>query len=123
MPRYPTCTDLKGLAFDSTGNLWVTSFRDNTNPNDTDKIFKLDGKTGRLLDTLPLWTSGSSRAFAQAILFGPGGKLFVPITGNAPDTTGQVRRCDIGTKQCDVIVQAGGVLQSPWFLIFRSTDP
>jgi sugar lactone lactonase YvrE len=113
----------EGLVFDSKGNLWVTSFRDNADSNDTDKILKLDGKTGRLLDTLPLWTSGSSRAFAQAILFGPGGKLFVPITGNAPDTAGQVRRCDIATKQCDVIVQAGGVLQSPWFLIFRSTDP
>ncbi|MEM5342215.1 hypothetical protein [Paraburkholderia azotifigens] len=113
----------EGLVFDSKGNLWVTSFRDNTNPNDTDKILKLDGKTGRLVDTLPLWTSGSSRAFAQAILFGPGGKLFVPITGNALDTAGQVKSCDIATKQCDVIVQAGGVLQSPWFLIFRSTDP
>lgn len=112
----------EGLVFDSNGNLWVTSFRDNTNPNDTDKILKLDGQTGQLLDTLPLWTSGSSRAFAQAILFGPGGKLFVPVTGGAPDTAGQVRRCDIATKLCDVIVQAGSVLQSPWFLIFRSTD-
>jgi hypothetical protein len=113
----------EGLVFDSKGNLWVTSFRENTNSNDTDKILKLDGKTGRLLDTLSLWTSGSPRAYAQAILFGPGGKLFIPITGSALDTAGQVRRCDIVTKQCDVIVQAGGVLQSPWFLIFRSTDP
>jgi hypothetical protein len=119
----------EGLVFDNNGNLWVTSFRDNSNPNDTDKILKLDGRTGHLLDTLPLWTPGSARAFAHAILFGPGGKLYVPITGSSPDTTGQLRRCDTTTKptiQCDIIVKAnsaGGPLQQPWFLIFRNSNP
>ncbi len=115
----------EGLVFDSEGNLWVTSFRNNADPMDTDKILKLDGKTGVLLDKLALWTPGNPRAFAQAILFGPEGKLFIPITGNAPATTGQIRRCDPKTLplQCDVIVQAGTALQSPWFLIFRKSDP
>ncbi|WP_245763462.1 NHL repeat-containing protein [Paraburkholderia diazotrophica] len=128
---YVTVPDLhrpEGLVFDNNGNLWVTSFRDNSNANDVDKILKLDGKTGQLLDTLPLWTPGSARAFAQAILFGPGGKLFVPITGNLSDTTGELRRCDITTNpiHCDTIVKAnsaGGPLKSPWFLIFRNSNP
>ncbi len=116
----------QGLVFDREGNLWITSFRNNSDPNDTDKILKLSGRTGRLLDSIPLWTTGNPRATAQAILFGPDGKLFIPITGAAPETTGQVRRCDTKTKQCDVIVPAnsmGGPLQSPWFLIFRNSDP
>ena len=42
-------------------------------------------------------------AFGQALLFGPGGKLFLPVTGNGPDT-GSVRRYDVGTKAFDVFV-------------------
>lgn len=116
----------EGLAFDANGNLWITSFRDSGNANDVDRILKLDGKTGRLLDTLPLWEPGAPRAYAQAILFGPDGKLFIPISGNADETTGQLRRCDTSTKHCDVIVAAastGGPLLSPWFLIFKRSDP
>ncbi|MEI5996013.1 hypothetical protein H3V53_01930 [Paraburkholderia bengalensis] len=123
----------EGLVFDNAGNLWVTSFRDNSpDSTDVDRILKLNGKTGKLLYALPLWVWDSSkpaaqailaRAYAQAVLFGPESKLFVPITGGGGDTAGQVRRCNIATNQCDVIVQAGGVLESPWFLIFRSTDP
>lgn len=115
-----------GLAFDGNGNLWITSFRDTSNPDDVDRILKLDGKTGRLLDSLPLSDPGAPRAYAQAILFGPDGKLFIPITGNAAETTGQLRRCDTRTKHCDIIVaanSAGGPLVSPLFLIFRRSDP
>jgi hypothetical protein len=48
---------------------------------------------------------GQPRAFAQALLFGPDGKLFVPITGNGPDT-GEVRRYDVSTGSFDVKKQA-----------------
>ncbi len=111
----------EGLVFDSAGNLWVTSFRAST--SDSDKILKLDGKTGALLDELALSTPPRPRAFAQAIIFGPDGNLYVPITGNAPSTTGEVRRCNPTTKVCDAIVKANGPLQSPWYLIFRNSDP
>ncbi|MGU7784627.1 hypothetical protein [Burkholderia sp. PU8-34] len=110
----------EGLVFDKDGNLWVTSFR--ASSSDTDKILKLDGKTGNLLDKLELDTAGAPRSFAQAIIFGPNGKLFIPITGNDPNTTGEVRRCDTQTKECLVVVRAG-ILQQPWFLIFRDSDP
>jgi hypothetical protein len=120
----------EGLVFDRTGNLWVTSFR--ADKSDSDKILKLDGKTGRLLDSIvlsnPQSTPPEARAFAQALIFGPGGNLFIPITSNGlnPLTAGQVRRCNSATKQCDVIVpanSASGALVNPWFLIFRKSDP
>jgi sugar lactone lactonase YvrE len=121
----------EGLVFDSKGNLWVTSFR--AGPTDTDKILKLDGKTGRLLDKLELDVAGAPRSFAEAIIFGPSGYLYIPITGSPntgsdPTTTGEVRRCNTTTTpvHCNVIVPAnskGGPLQSPWYLIFRNSDP
>ncbi|KAE8759017.1 MULTISPECIES: hypothetical protein [Paraburkholderia] len=114
----------EGLVFDSAGNLWVTSFR--AASSDSDKILKLDGRTGVLLDELILSAPGAARAFAQAIIFGPGGNLFIPITGGDATTAGQVRRCSPTTKLCDVIVPAnssGGALQQPFYLIFRNTNP
>lgn len=120
----------EGVVFDRSGNLWVASFR--ANSNDSDKILKLDGKTGQLLDSIvlsnPLSTPPESRAFAQALVFGPGGNLFIPITSNGlnPLASGQVRRCNPITKACDVIApanSAGGALVNPWFLIFRNSDP
>lgn len=115
----------EGLGFDSAGNLWVTSFQ--ADKSDTDKILKLNGKTGALLDELVLSEPPSGpRSYAQAIIFGPGGYLYVPITGNDQKTTGEVRRCNPTTKACDVIVpanSAGGPLQQPWYPIFRNSNP
>lgn len=117
----------EGLVFDSNGYLWVTSFRDATNSEDVDRILKFDVKTGKVIDAIPLSDKASDpRAYAQAIVFGPGGKLFVPISGGAPETAGQLRRYDIKTKQYNLIVKensAGGGLIAPWFAIFRSSDP
>lgn len=118
----------EGLVFDKRGNLWVTSFRkDPNNPTDTDKILELDGKSAALVGKIELdrATPTAPRATAQAIIFGPGGNLYIPISGGDPLTTGQVRRCNPRTKECQVIVQAnasGGALQSGWYLIFRKSD-
>jgi sugar lactone lactonase YvrE len=84
----------EGLVFGPDGNLYITSFRaDPTDPTDTDSIRIYDGRTGVIKGKINLWASGAPRAFAQALLFGPDGKLFVPISGGA--TAGQVRRYDV----------------------------
>jgi DNA-binding beta-propeller fold protein YncE len=114
----------EGLVFGPDGNLYVTSFR--ANVNDTDKILVVNRHTRKLFAKIDLDAVGQPRAFAQALLFGPDGKLFVPITGNGPDT-GSVRRYDVHhPKKFDVFVppaSAGGPLGMPWYLTFGNTDP
>jgi hypothetical protein len=113
----------EGLVFGPDGNLYVTSFR--ANAGDNDKILEFKGTTGAYLGKIDLDVVGGDRAFAQALLFGPGGKLFVPITGNGPDT-GEVRRYDVSTGTFDVFVPpnaSGGPLGMPWYLTFGDTDP
>jgi hypothetical protein len=113
----------EGLVFGPDGNLYVTSFR--TDAGDNDKILEFNGKTGAYLGKIDLDQVGGDRAFAQALLFGPTGKLFVPITGNGPDT-GEVRRYDVSTGTFDVFVPpnaSGGPLGMPWYLTFGDTDP
>lgn len=121
----------QGLVFGPDGNLYVTSFRDNSQPDapgNTDAIRIYSGKTGKFLGKIDLDnppSNGGVRAFAQALLFGPHGKLFVPINGDAP-STGEIRRYDVRTKTFDVFVPAsggGGPLVVPGFLTFRKTDP
>ena len=122
----------EGLVFGPDGKLYITSFR--RNANDTDKILIFDGRKGRLLDKIDLDVVGQPRAFAQAILFGPNGKLFVPITGQGPTVTGDplgpdtgsVRRYNVKTKKFEVFVRPallGGPLTEPWYLTFGKTDP
>jgi len=65
----------------------------------------------------------TARAYAQAILFGPGGKLYIPISGSDSSTAGQLRRCNVNTKVCDVVAPAGNPLQAPFYLIFKNSDP
>jgi uncharacterized delta-60 repeat protein len=113
----------EGLVFGPDGNLYVTSFR--TDASDTDKILEFNGKTGAYLGKIDLDQVGQPRAYAQALLFGPAGKLFVPITGDGPDT-GEVRRYDVSTGTFDVFVPpnaSGGPLGMPWYLTFGDTDP
>jgi DNA-binding beta-propeller fold protein YncE len=121
----------EGLVFGPDGNLYITSFR--RDPNDTDKILIFDSK-GRFLDKIDLYAVGQPRAFAQAILFGPNDKLFVPITGPGPAVTGtplgpdtgSVRRYNVKNKTFDVFVRPallGGPLSEPWYLTFGKTDP
>jgi DNA-binding beta-propeller fold protein YncE len=108
-----------GLSFGPDGRLYVTSFR--RDAGDNDKILIFNGRTGAYIDKIDLDQVGKPRAFAQALLFGPKGRLFVPIAGNGPDT-GQVRRYDVRTKQYSVFI-AGGLLKGPQYLTFGKTDP
>ena len=123
----------EGLVFDPSGtNIYITSFR--ANVNDTDKILVFDRLNGDLVGRIDLYVVGDPRAFAQALLFGPDGRLFVPITGpTKPHSslptgpfTGSVRRYNVQTKEYDVFVppaSLNGPLGSPWYLTFGNTNP
>ena len=118
----------EGLVFGPDCNLYITSFRgvlkDGTpDLSDTDKILIFDGCTGAFLDKIDLYVAGQPRAFAQALLFGPNRKLFVPITGEAPSVAGSVRCYNIYNKKFKVIVPPNGPLGQPWYLTFGNTDP
>ncbi|HEV3079103.1 MAG TPA: hypothetical protein VGY66_04965 [Gemmataceae bacterium] len=113
----------EGIAFGPDGNLYVASFR--ADASDTDKVLEFSGKTGAYIGKIDLDQVGQPRAFGQALLFGPDGKLFVPITGTGPDT-GAVRRYDVSTGTFDDFVPAsasGGPLGMPWYLTFGDTNP
>jgi WD40 repeat protein len=110
----------EGLTFGPDGNLYVTSFR--ADKNDNDRILILDGSSGSLKDQIALDQAREPRSFAQAIEFGPDGKLFVPISGNGPKT-GSVRSYDVMTKTYTTFVAPGGPLVAGWFLSFGKTDP
>ena len=84
----------EGLVFGPDGNLYVTSFADLSpgapHGDDTDKILVFAGphqrKPGAFLYQIDLDTTsnGPDRAAAQALLFGPDGFLYVPISGPGP---------------------------------------
>jgi hypothetical protein len=124
------------LVFDPDGQkLYVLSFRDNGQPDqpgNTDAIRIYDATTGAFQDKIDLWQvlvppplppAAQPRSFAAGLLFGPEGKLFVPINGGAANL-GEVRRYDVDTKQFDVFVPAGRPSTAGGtLLLFENTDP
>jgi hypothetical protein len=110
----------EGLTFGPDGRLYVTGYRGNA--SDTDKIVVLNPTSGAEVSSIALDAVGQPRAYGQAILFGPGGRLFVPIsTLDSPDS-GSVRSYDVGTGTFSLF-EAPGTLGSAWYLTFRNTDP
>jgi hypothetical protein len=110
----------EGLVFGPDGRLYIKSFRANSTDVDTIRIYNPNGVFAEKIDLYKI-TPTPTRAFAQALLFGPGGFLFVPISGDGPDT-GAVRRYNVTAKTFDIFVQPGR-LDAPWYLTFGNTDP
>jgi hypothetical protein len=110
----------EGLTFGPDGQLYVTGFR--ADASDTDKVVVLDPATGAEVKGIALDAVGQPRAYGQAILFGPGGKLFVPISTPSGPYSGAVRSYDVSDGSF-VNFEAPGTLGSPWYLTFGQTDP
>jgi glucose/arabinose dehydrogenase len=122
----------EGIVFGPDGNLYVTSFPSAaTNTTDTDKVLIFAGprtsNPGALLGEIQLDQAGGPRAFAQALLFGPDGSLYVPITGGDKSFAGTVRRYDAALADPSfgtftVFISSAHLVQ-PWYLTFGNTDP
>jgi outer membrane protein assembly factor BamB len=107
----------EGLVFGPDNNLYVTSFRADANDNDKVLVFNRKGQClGQ--KTIALDEAGQQRSFAQALLFGPNNRLFVPM-----NNTGEVRRYNVKTKTYDIFIPADGDLGNPWFMTFGETNP
>lgn len=106
-----------GLTFGPDGRLYVTSFQAAFGDTDSIRIYEPDGIFVGKIDlddgmTMP-------RTYAQSLLFGPEGKLFVPIL-----TTGEIRCYNTPTTgDYSVIVSSGGPLLAPWYMTFSYTNP
>jgi hypothetical protein len=107
----------EGLVFGPDGTLYVTSFNDPADAKHTnDKI--LEYRNLRLAGQIDLDRLGDNkRTFAQALLFGPGGGLYVPIT-----STGQIRRYDVAHPVNPESVSPPSALR-PFYLTFGLTNP
>jgi hypothetical protein len=116
-----------GLVFGPDGNLYVTSFR--ANSSDVDRILIFNGRTGACLNEIDLDQVGADRAYAQYLLFGPGGHLFVPIACCASNA-GAVRQYILSTNpfaytSSDFVPPSAqnGPVGSAWSLTFGQTNP
>ncbi len=105
----------EGIVFGPDGRLYVTSFRPDSLDNG---IVVLDVGTKSQVSFVPL-----GQYFAQALLFGPGENLYVPITGGGADA-GSVRAYDLAAGNYRLLIAPiDGGLQQPWYLTFGQTNP
>ena len=113
-----------GLVFGPDGRLYVTSFRAALGDTDSIRIYDASGQFEGQIDLHNGTTE--PRVFAQSLLFGPGGKLYVPLASAAvpADSMGEVRRYDLTDGTYDVLVFfASGDLDQPVYMTFGNTDP
>jgi hypothetical protein len=116
----------EGIVFGPDGNIYIASFNASFNDSqgnsvvdrDAILIFKTNGQ--RVGSPVYLYATNETRVFAQTILFGPRGDLFVPITSNSG-----VRRYSSASnfQQFTLLPTGGASPGQPWYLTFRATNP
>jgi hypothetical protein len=107
----------EGIVFGPDGNLYVTSFR--AAPGDKDGVRVYNPATGDFIRQIDYHDGVTApRVSAQAILFGPDGKLFTPLL-----QTGELRAYDLTNNTFTTIIAAGDGLINPFFMTFGQTNP
>lgn len=113
--------DPEGMAFGSDGTLYTTV---RGLPGVTDKILAFNS-TGNCVHATDLEPAGfTSRTYAEALVFGSDGRLYLPIRGNGDDA-GAVRACAPTQSTCleanDYTTPVSGT--SFFYIIFGKTNP
>lgn len=101
-------------------HLYVTSFKNTSQPTaSSDKIWIFDTKSRRARH-IDFFDSGADtpRTYAQALLFGPHGRLYVPIT-----STGAMRVYNVQNLTFTEASPANTHLIAPFYLMFGRTNP
>ncbi len=120
----------EGIVFGPAGQLYVTSNASGQNGS----ILMIDPASGVLLDSITLDAhtkpENPTQVAAQSLLFGPAGKLFIPVTItslNDGTDSGGVWIYDPLTKQLDTSFVVPSYysdgLVDPWYLTFGQTNP
>jgi hypothetical protein len=116
----------EGIVFGPDGKLYVTSFYASFTGNlgnsviDRDAILIFNTSGQKVGSPIYLYATNEDRVFAQALLFGPRGDLFVPISSN-----GGLRRYSASSnfQQFMTLPTGGTSPPQPWYLTFRATNP
>jgi hypothetical protein len=116
----------EGIVFGPNGNIYVTSFYASFNNNqgnpvtDRDAILVFNTSGQKIGSPIYLNATNETRVFAQSLLFGPRGDLFVPITSSYG-----VRRYSASSnyQQFTALPASGDAPIEPWYLTFLATNP
>jgi DNA-binding beta-propeller fold protein YncE len=122
----------EGVTIGPDQNLYLIGRRPDltVNPNavNTDKVLVLNRTTGACRPWINLDQPGQAQpSYAQSLLFGPGGRLYLPIRGGGLDTGG-VRSYNVCAHPATYTLavqpqQIGGAVADWWFESFGRTDP
>ena len=105
----------EGIVFGPDGKLYVTSARYMAGTASRIMIYDSNGANVNHID---LDDPAQQENYAQAMVFGPDGRLFVAMT-----ITGEVRSYDVATLNYTSFVKPGTGLEFPWYLSFGKTNP
>ena len=112
----PTLHRPEGIVFGPDGNLYVTTFLQG---GDLDGVLGFNS-AGQKISRRDWWATGQARVFAQVILFGPAGDLFVPVSSDFG-----VRRYSSasGLQNYSLLPRTGKSVRTGLYLSFRETNP